>query len=106
TIAFNNGLGIALTGAANGVTIRVNSIHSNAGLGIDLGGDGVTMNDPLDADTGPNGLQNFPVITSVAAQLITGTFNGAPNTAFTLDLYSSPAADASGFGEGEVWQGS
>ena len=44
-------------------TVRGNSIHDNTFLGIDLSGDGVTPNDPLDADSGPNDLQNFPVIT-------------------------------------------
>ena len=46
-----------------------NSIHLNDGLGIDLGTAGVTPNDgPGDADNGANGLQNFPVISSVAAE--------------------------------------
>ncbi len=34
-------------------------------LGIDHNGDGPTPNDPGDADTGPNSLQNFPIIQSV-----------------------------------------
>ena len=33
--------------------IRANSIYANGALGIDLGDDGVTPNDPGDADTGP-----------------------------------------------------
>ena len=41
-----------------------NSIFSNGGLGIDLGNDGITSNDVGDGDTGPNNLQNFPIITT------------------------------------------
>jgi hypothetical protein len=60
-IAFNGGAGIrvdATAGSAN--ALLGNSIEANAGLGLDLGGDGVTSNDPpasLDGDGGPNGLQ-------------------------------------------------
>jgi hypothetical protein len=35
-------------------------------LGIDRG-DGVTANDQLDPDAGPNGLQNYPVLAAVRA---------------------------------------
>jgi hypothetical protein len=69
TIASNGGPGIVVLGAsAQGNSIQSNSIYSNNGLGIDLGGvsvtggDGATPNDSGDADTGPNNLQNFPVI--------------------------------------------
>ncbi len=47
------------------VTITQNSIFDNSGIGIDLLGTGVTPNDVGDVDAGPNGLQNFPIITSV-----------------------------------------
>src|SRR5262245_27348494 len=88
--------------------IQANSIHSNGGLGIDLGGDGFTLNDALDADAGPNGLQNFPVIISStpgATTTIFGRFHSKPNTSYTLDFYASAAADPSGFGEGQRYLG-
>jgi hypothetical protein len=87
-------------------TIRFNSIYNNGGLGIDLGGNGVTANDTKDPDGGPNSLQNFPVLTNVMTNgtvtSITGTLNSTPGTTFTIDYYSSPTADPSGYGEGRV----
>ena len=67
-IAYNNSVGISVIGdASQGNSIRGNSIYSNGGLGIDLADDGVTMNDPADADLGPHGLSNFPVLEAVQA---------------------------------------
>src|SRR5207244_3161734 len=55
-------------GTTTGNAIFRNSIYSNGSLGIDLGGNGVTPNDPPgDFDTGPNNLQNFPTLTSAVA---------------------------------------
>src|SRR5258708_5791485 len=57
TIAFNGRNGISLAASAGtGNQFLGNSIVSNSALGIDLGDDGVTLNDPNDADTGPNAL--------------------------------------------------
>ncbi len=61
-IAFNGLAGIRVLGTGTQVAIHANSLYGNAGLGIDLQGNGVTPNDVGDADTGPNRLQNFPVI--------------------------------------------
>lgn len=66
-IAFNGEDGVLVVDASIGNTISNNSIFSNAQLGIDLGNDGVTPNDSLDADTGANDLTNFPVLTGAAA---------------------------------------
>jgi len=68
----NGDSGVELFAAGNGNRILSNSIFSNGLLGIDLGGNGVTANDPddpntpkpdPDTDTGPNLLQNHPFIT-------------------------------------------
>ena len=96
--------GLAAVGVENSgtATIRGNSIFDNPGinpnngLGIDLfsGGNGVTFNDPGDADTGPNGFQNFPLITSVAygasTTTVNGTLSSAPSTIYDVDFYGSP----------------
>jgi len=90
----------------------MNSIDSNGGLGIDLGGDGVTANDRLDEDSGPNELQNFPEITSVTSgpsgitirgRLRTALDTPGPLYAYDLNFYASPACDGSGFGEGQTF---
>jgi parallel beta-helix repeat protein len=109
TVAFNEGAGVLVT-AGTAHSVRGNSIHSNGGLGIDLAddGEGVTPNDPGDADQGPNLLQNFPVLTSAVAgppAQVAGTFAGAPSATFTVDLYASVACDPSGFGEGQAYLG-
>jgi hypothetical protein len=108
-IAENGGNGIGvLDGAGN--AFLSNSIHSNGGLGIDLGGDGVTPNDSGDADTGPNELQNFPVITSVlndgANLFVRGTIEGRPAAnSFRIQFFDSAAQDPSTFGEGAMYLG-
>lgn len=64
TIAFNTWDGVAvINDDATGNAIRGNQIYQNGGLGINLVGPyGVTPNDSGDVDTGPNNLQNFPLI--------------------------------------------
>ena len=108
TIAFNGHAGVEVqNGPFN--RIRGNAIYSNAGLGIDLQGDGPTPNDPGDADGGANGLQNFPVVSEVLrgeSTHVSGTLNSRANTTFTLDFYASPTFDPPGFGEGARYLGS
>ena len=118
TIAYNNtsaspvGGGIAFENTqstAIGDRIDGNSIFANTGLGIDLDDDGVTLNTPGGPHSGPNDLQNFPVITSVSSNSITtfigGTLNAQPGTPFTIQFFSSPVPDPSGYGQGETFLG-
>ena len=60
TIAFNANGVVLSPDAVAGNLIYPKRNYDNALLGIDLGGDGVTPNDPADADVGPNKLQNYP----------------------------------------------
>jgi titin len=111
-IAHNGGPGVGAYGGM-GNWIRGNSIFSNSGLGIDLAddypGDGVTMNDSYDIDTGPNNFQNFPVVTSAivgnASLTVTGTLNSEPNQEFLIAFYGNENADDSAYGEGEQYLG-
>ena len=95
--------------SATGNRILRNSVFDNGALGINLGFDGVTANDPGDPDSGPNHLQNYPVITSATTfngqTTIQGGLNSTPNDTFNLQFFSSPTADPSGFGEGKTYVG-
>ncbi len=103
-----NGIGVEPT-ALSGNTWAANSIFDNDLLGIDIGIDGVTPNDPDDPDTGANGYQNFPdlisAVTTPAASQVRGTVDTLASTAFAIHFYSSPTADPSGFGEGQTYLG-
>lgn len=102
--------GIVIRGESD-VAMLNNSIYNNTILGIDLNNDGVTPNDPPpDADLGPNGLQNYPIISNV--EIITSigdakqvmfdlTIGAAPSTAYRLQVFSSPFCSPSGYGEGK-----
>ncbi len=103
TIAFNAGPGVHVaTGLQN--SVLGNSITLNGGLGINLGVGSVAANDPGDADTGPNNLLNFPVL-SVVPNGVRVEFNSAPNSVYRLELFANTACDASGNGEGESFIG-
>lgn len=86
-----------------------NSIYSNTQLGIDLSPQGITLNDTGDGDSGPNQLQNYPLITLAGIAGSTtravGTLNSLPSKTYTLRFYSSPACDPSGYGEGRTYLG-
>jgi hypothetical protein len=113
----NGGPGLVLLNAS-GTIISQNSFSSNggttavSGLAIDLDPttrdpnslgtpNGVTINDANDADTGPNGLLNYPVITSaiIANGELSVTGFARPGSAIELYAAQSPV-DPSGFGEG------
>ena len=106
-IAHNGGDGLALLAdAASGNSVLGNRIFANAGLGIDLRNDGVTVNDPGDLDAGPNDLLNFVIITS--ASELNGTVStdfdlDAPAGWYRIEFFLNPSgADPSGYGEGET----
>jgi len=111
-IAFSGsgpGIVISDSGTTNN-SMRGNSIFNNAGPGIDLNNDGPTLNDDVDADIGPNNLQNFPILSSAyglwSSTIISGSLNSTPNANFVIDFYGSPTADPTGHGEGKIWLGS
>jgi hypothetical protein len=110
-IALNGLSGIALgPDAGTGNTLLANSIFNNSGLGIDLGADGVTSNDIGDADDGPNGSQNYPIITDArsanGSTVIDGQLSSVPFTTYHLEFFLNHSADPSGYGEARTYLGS
>jgi hypothetical protein len=99
-IAFNGGAGVAVEdGTTNrpaiGNRILSNRIYSNTDRPVALGT--ARRNDYQDFDTGPNNLQNFPVITRVTSDTnapagqpnhtLEGGLNSTPSSTFTIQFY-------------------
>jgi hypothetical protein len=90
--------------AGSGTSVAGNRVFANglggSGLAVDLGALGPTPNDPGDGDTGPNGLQNAPVVVSSASsgseRSIAWTLNSVPNAPFKLHVYRSVACPGGG----------
>jgi hypothetical protein len=100
SVAFNGGDGV-FVGFGAGNTILANSIHSNVGLGIDLGTNGVTANDADDPDTGANDLYNFPILRSAWLNDSSLTLTGIARPDSQIELFLADS-DPTGFGEGRT----
>ncbi len=103
-------IGFPASRNASEAAILGNSISGNALLGINNSApDVVTANDPGDGDSGPNDLQNFPVITAAALGsgnvTVSGTLSSTAGTTFRVEIFSSAACDSFGFGEGATFLG-
>jgi hypothetical protein len=112
TIAGNGSHGVMIEGDdSSRNAILGNAIFRNAGLGIDLNDDGITPNDPSDADAGPNKRQNFPLVTGATftgtpSTPLSGMLASAPSTTYRIELFSNDAADPTGPVEGQRFLGS
>ncbi len=73
-VSGNGSAGIRVAGnsAINNLLLP-QEIYGNHGLPIELAADGLEPNDPGDADTGPNGLLNYPEVTATNGTVVTGT---------------------------------
>lgn len=99
-------IGSSTADSISGIRIFGSSIANNGGLGIDLPPiDTVNPNDPNDADLGPNGLQNAPVLTSATwvgrNQLrvqgtLDGELSGAGGATYTIEFYATSLSDPEG----------
>ncbi len=102
-IAFNGRAGV-FDSTGSKYVIEGNSIFQNGQFGIDNFPRGLTINDILDADTGANDLQNFPILDSVRVTpselRILGKLNSRPNRSYRLVFYDNQTCGTAHFGEG------
>jgi hypothetical protein len=117
TVAYNTWGGVEI-GYSSGETTIGNSVLSNsifsngsqfpqAKSGIELAGAFVTNNGP-GPHTGPNHLQNYPVLISAVehadgSTTLRGLFNSTPNTNYRVEFFANPTADPSAFGQGQTF---
>jgi cysteine-rich repeat protein len=110
-IAFNAfGISIDNSDGIFGIGILNNSIFSNDFIGIDLESNGVvTPNDPGDGDTGPNGLQNFPILSAATVDdgnlVVEGDLDSVSGQ-FRVEFFVNDVCSPTGNGEGKTFVGS
>ena len=100
--------GVAVYVGSTGNAVLGNRIYGNGTGGIDLGGDGVTANDALDGDGGPNNQLNFPVIggiSVVGASLVVNFSLDVPAGSYRVEFFRNPSGVDVPNGEGEVFAG-
>ena len=105
-IAFNDGDGITVLWSYRD-TFLGNQIELNGGLGIDLNGDGPTLNDVDDnGGKGANGNQNYPLVFSAVPNgvttLLSGRLDSTHEETFTLEFLDNGVCDPSTYGEGAM----
>jgi hypothetical protein len=107
TIAFNYQNVAIFSGTGNAILRNSNS--SSFYYGINLNNDGVTANDPCDADGGANNSQNYPVLTSVSSDgtstHIQGTLNSVSSTDYRIEFFVNDACNSFGNGDGKTFIG-
>jgi hypothetical protein len=105
-IAHNGRRGVRDTDIAPygyGSRLTRNAIFGNAGLGIDLAGDGVTTDgDPLVVESAPS---ISSVLTVGGLTTVVGVLQSTPSRAFRIEVFANAACDPSGYGEGQTFVG-
>jgi hypothetical protein len=113
----NNDTGIHVMPPVAGATsvgnkIARNRIFGNAQLGIDIGADGVNINDDGDGDAGANDLFNAPVLVSTQVAAGNLTVTGFTRPGSTVEFYVAdagvspnplPGGFTKSFGEGQTF---
>ncbi len=95
-IAYNGGTGVSVTASATSNPILTNSIFANSNQGVVLSGNG-------------NDLQVAPVLSSAvsgsSSTVVQGTLTASPSATYEIQFFANPAADPSGFGQGQTYLG-
>ncbi|NNL14909.1 MAG: cadherin-like domain-containing protein, partial [Acidimicrobiia bacterium] len=91
-ISDNGREGIRASAPLAAARISRNQFGGNGEIAIDLGGDGITVNDDLDGDLGPNGLLNYPVITSAVIVGPNLVVSGLARTGDEIEFYEAAGA--------------
>ena len=135
-ITSNQGAGVRIkSGTGNRISVNSIYNNASLGIDLDAAGPGTNSHCNATSN-GANLLQNYPVLsagtgstyitatatdpngntsefskavpaTQVANLLsLLGSFDGLPNTTFTIEFFSSSTADASGYGQGKTYLGS
>ena len=111
-IAHLSGIGIQIESGPTRIALAGNRVF---GSGTAPGGStmavdlllptGPNTNDPLDADTGSNQLQNHPelaaAVVDAGTTLVTGALHSTPGTAFRVEFFESGACGTGGRGYAE-----
>src|SRR5262249_26325483 len=106
-IANSNFNGVLITSTTSlGNSILGNSIFNGGNQAIDLrGASGRDLNDLGDGDIGPNGLQNYPAISSVVSSAtqtsVVAALNSKPSTAYHVEYFITPT-NSSGSTQGRT----
>ena len=121
-IGSNIDTGVRVFSDSGGRNRIVGNEIGNNGIGIDLGANGVTANNPdgatCDATLGcpANGEQNYPVLNSAVRNppafplgrplQVRGTLLTRVGGPYRVEFYANDSCDSSGFGEGQRFLGS
>lgn len=124
-VADNYGAGVVVTGGGTRANLSQNSIYGNGSivnrnnngptnaLGIDLGNNGVTVNDGAKQNWQPNVFMDYPVLTAASLSGTTLTLAGYVGSAPNQSTFGSSRVeffasdnDPSGYGEGRTYLGS
>ncbi len=109
-VSKNGTNGIVISGASTERNrISRNVVRNNLYFDIDLGNNGPTPNDNLDADTGPNRLSNYPDLTSLTVGttnfVVGGTLSAEPSKIYRIEYFATSASNSFGFGGSQKYLG-